>query len=210
METKTKKKLGAAGASVAAVGAAIALTAGTFSFFSDQATGAPQKVTTGTLELSFYGSGVKTTDVTDAKPGATFETGDLHFKNTGSIEGLPRLGITGISSTQFGKDVQIKFDGVYDLSGKSGSKDDCANDWCTLNHVRNLTNGSGALVKTPPHGLAGTQSKGISYKLRIRPNATLQNESGSFKFVGDLVQDDSSGDPTITHFPAPSAHIVSP
>lgn len=51
MESRTKKKLGTAIGGVAAVGAAISLTAGTFSYFTDTDTSEAQTVKTGNISV---------------------------------------------------------------------------------------------------------------------------------------------------------------
>lgn len=83
MEPTTKKKLGTAGAGVAAVGAAVALTAGTFSFFTDSHSD-DVKGSTGNLsiERSYGGQ----TDFGNMAPGDTKEA-TYTLKNTGSVDG---------------------------------------------------------------------------------------------------------------------------
>lgn len=84
MESTTKKKFGAAVGGVAAVGAAISLTAGTFSYFTDTDTSPEQTVTTGHISIGHT--------VTDAFPNVKWSPGTSYteyytLKNTGSVSG---------------------------------------------------------------------------------------------------------------------------
>lgn len=84
MESRTKKKLGTAIGGVAAVGAAISLTAGTFSYFTDTDTGPTQTVTTGHISVENSYSHVFP-DVKWAP--ATSYTEKYTLTNTGTVAG---------------------------------------------------------------------------------------------------------------------------
>ncbi len=84
MESKMKKKLATAIGGVAVVGAAVSLTAGTFSYFSDTATSSPQTFSTGTLKIG--GSYQQAISVSNAIPGASATT-SFTIKNVGTVPG---------------------------------------------------------------------------------------------------------------------------
>jgi predicted ribosomally synthesized peptide with SipW-like signal peptide len=122
MESKTKKKLGAAGASAAAVGAAIALTAGTFSYFSD-ATHADGSVHYGTVKLGNHFSGADL-NLNNMYPGKTV-TRTWNLANNGSIDGKLRIGF-GSQSASKTKDLKVtvkrgSHTGTFSQSGNSNA-----------------------------------------------------------------------------------------
>ncbi|GAB3560724.1 TasA family protein [Spelaeicoccus albus] len=84
MESTTKKKLGTAAGSVAAVGAAVCLTAGTFSYFTDTDTGPTQTIATGNIAVEHSFSDVFPN--VKWKPGTTY-TETYTLTNTGSVSG---------------------------------------------------------------------------------------------------------------------------
>lgn len=84
MESKTKKKLATAVAGVAMVGAAVSLTAGTFSYFTTSASTPEQSVAAGHLTI---GTSVdKSINATDVAPG-WHQTVNVTVKNTGTVDG---------------------------------------------------------------------------------------------------------------------------
>ena len=112
-----KKKITAALGAVAVVGASVALTAGTFSYFSDSATidGAGGNVTMGTLKLD-VGNGPNSTPfaITNVAPGATVLDKTITFHNLGSLDGALRLKIVPdpTNSQAFNEAVLIKLGGL--------------------------------------------------------------------------------------------------
>ncbi|MGH3628821.1 MAG: TasA family protein, partial [Sciscionella sp.] len=107
----TKKKIGGALGGVAVVGAAIALTAGTFSYFSDSNTVANNTVQTGTLKLSVLNGSHAVSPVTlnNAEPGQTGPSKTFCFENDGSLAGNLRVAIVpdASNSGNFNKAVQL-------------------------------------------------------------------------------------------------------
>jgi predicted ribosomally synthesized peptide with SipW-like signal peptide len=84
-----KKKLGAVIGGIAVVGAAVALTAGTFSYFSDSQTTAAGGATTGTLTLNLgvnQNGTAGAINATNIAPGWT-QTESFTVTNTGSLDG---------------------------------------------------------------------------------------------------------------------------
>lgn len=91
MESKTKKKVGTTVGSIAVVGAAIALTAGTFSYFSDTQEG-HVKVSTGHISLGGnFHQGINAKKVI---PG-WHESYDITLKNTGNVDGNLNFSVKG-------------------------------------------------------------------------------------------------------------------
>jgi predicted ribosomally synthesized peptide with SipW-like signal peptide len=131
MESKTKKKLGAAGASVAVVGAAIALTAGTFSYFSDTAQGA-QKAQAGTLKLN--GKFTQKADLSNLVPGDTIYTLKYTLTNTGSLPGTLRLELDrGSGSAALAKALKVQIPAVSQKYFPLTAEEGHAADVGTLN-----------------------------------------------------------------------------
>ena len=90
------KKLATSVGAVAIVGAAVALTAGTYSYFHAEQTVGPQTVHAGTLGLGLgsVNTQVNTLDLSNAAPGETYQ-GTFSVFNTGTIDGNLSFDITG-------------------------------------------------------------------------------------------------------------------
>lgn len=109
MESTTKKKLGTAGAGVAAVGAAVALTAGTFSYFSDTQSD-DVRASTGSLTIgqSYEGD----TDFGNLAPGDSLG-GTYTLTNDGSVAGDLTVGLEDHGGSSSLKDaLEVDVDGV--------------------------------------------------------------------------------------------------
>ena len=128
-----KKKLAGAFGGVVAIGATVALTAGTFSYFSDSASvpGGNGTVSMGTLKLNVLagdGSAQKSFEVKDAEPGATvFKTTDanaLCFENAGTMPGILRLKITPTSQDQAFNDAVVIDSGGFSTYAASAPLND--------------------------------------------------------------------------------------
>jgi hypothetical protein len=94
MESKTKKKVGTVVGGVAAIGAAVTLTAGTFSYFSSTYKSPGQHVTTGNLKL-----GTTTTSSISAdnwKPGDHLSK-TFTLENSGSLKGHLKVRLNNVS-----------------------------------------------------------------------------------------------------------------
>jgi predicted ribosomally synthesized peptide with SipW-like signal peptide len=193
MESKTKKKLGAAGASVAAVGAAIALTAGTFSYFSDSQTGQAQQVSAGTLKLHLGGTAESNPiSLTNAKPGDSSKSRTINFVNKGSVSGEVRIGITGYGGKNCLNDVHLNIpSGANTLNGDNSVSDD-------------ITNSKGG-VRIADLGKGDTKSFAFTVNIPGNVDNELQGKTCGFKIVADLVQIDSSGVVGSPGFPANKA-----
>jgi hypothetical protein len=191
-----KKKLAGALGGVAALGATVALTAGTFSYFSDSATvnGASGTVRNGTLSLELLdGAADAPININNAAPGSTVLQTTLSFHNGGTLDGLLRVGFVadGANSEAFDKAVLISVKGVPGLVD---------NQKYTLEEL------NGDTVNLAP--MYPDRYKSIPITVTIDPAAgnDLQGEEGSFTLKADLVQD-SNGAPA----PAfPAAPAVAP
>lgn len=122
MESKTKKKLGTAVGGVAAVGAAVTLTAGTFSYFSDSHTSGSQSVTTGTIKVN--GSNVQSIKSDNWAPGET-HTQKYNLKNGGSLKGHLTMGLkaSGNPALKRALKVKVNHSGWHHLAYVDGKKD---------------------------------------------------------------------------------------
>jgi predicted ribosomally synthesized peptide with SipW-like signal peptide len=122
-----KKFAGIAGG-ITAIGATVALTAGTFSYFSDSKTVDAGTVDFGTLTLSTSHAASAHFAVPNAKPGTVVYNGTdnegedpaLCFENSGSMMGVLQLSVVpkAGNSWQFNKYVKVEFVG-YDTYPES-------------------------------------------------------------------------------------------
>jgi Camelysin metallo-endopeptidase len=182
-----KKKLAAGLGGVVALGATVALTAGTFSYFSDSATanGGSADVNFGKLTLKLQDGAVASQPITvnHAAPGDVLWDKDLSFRNTGDMAGELRIGFTenDNNTDAFNQAVQITIagfggtsDGTYSLA-----------DWA----------GKGAMHLYTLQTKGGESTKGIHMKVTLDPNAgnALQGASGGFKLQADLRQSNAGG-----------------
>lgn len=110
MESKTKKKLATAVAGVAMVGAAVSLTAGTFSYFTnttdDSASLQAGHLTVGTTldqDINFH----------DVAPGDPVKVTTITVKNDGTVKGYLSLDLIGKPSDNVLRNaVQVRFEGL--------------------------------------------------------------------------------------------------
>ena len=122
------KKFAAIAGGVTAIGATVALTAGTFSYFSDSQGTDAGTVQFGTLTLSPGHGNFKAMNITDATPGTVVYNGTdndgeqpaLCFENTGSMYGVLQLKIVpnGGNTKTFNDNVRVAFTG-YDTYPES-------------------------------------------------------------------------------------------
>jgi predicted ribosomally synthesized peptide with SipW-like signal peptide len=211
-----KKKLFGALGGVAALGATVALTAGTFSYFSDTESAGVATVSTGTLKLDIFngkGEAQQTFTVTDAVPGQTVykSTDDqaICFENTGSMTGVLRLQIVPTSGHEdFNKSV------IIDSAGfNTYTESKPLNEPLSLFDAAALTkNGVNVTQLGGTKGNRGDWDlvKCIPLTVSISPNAgnTVQGVTGGFTIVADLVQGNNSDINPVgpkPAFPAPKA-----
>lgn len=191
-----KKKVGGALGGAAVVGAAIALTAGTFSYFSDQTHSQPQNVSAGTLSLTVGGQAQShPLNLTNVEPGYTSQPESITFHNAGSVSGRLRISVqgTGHNSPGFNQSVHLNFSGAGPVvSGDHTLADDIAN---TKNGVRVYDLGPG-----------GYKSFNFTVSVPGSVGNELQGDSGGFRIKADLIQLGVGGpaDPGAA-FPAPPA-----
>jgi hypothetical protein len=192
-----KKKLAGAFGGLVALGATVALTAGTFSYFSDSAdvAGGHGTVSMGTLKLNLLtgsGSAQQSFEVTDAVPGTTvFQTTDdnaICFENTGTMAGVLRLSIVPTSNNKAFNDAVI-----IDTDGFSTYPESAP-----LNKAQSLT----AAAALTANGLNVAQLGGdrgttdwdlikcIPLTVSIDPAAgnAIQGKKGGFTIHADLLQ----------------------
>jgi hypothetical protein len=196
--TAKKKIFGALGG-VAALGATVALTAGTFSYFSDSAQGTGgADVTFGTLQLTPLGGAIgKTFTIDNAIPGetvvSTTEDDALCFENSGSIPGLLRLGFVadgpeagGTNSISFNKNVLVTLDGLPASSGLNGEH--------TLQYVLDHSAGGVETVVVNPdkgdpnYGDGGVKCIPMTVRISGDAGNDLQGATGGFSLRADLLQ----------------------
>jgi hypothetical protein len=191
-----KKKLAGAFGGVVAIGATIALTAGTFSYFSDSAnsTGGGGDVAFGTVKLTLLNDSADTPFVvTKAKPGATvFEADELCFENSGNLDAVLRLQFVPENNP-------IGFNDAVLIESYGWNKTPALNGTHTLAQNAAASQ-AGALLEPMEAG----RQKCIPITVSIDPKAgnELQDKAGSFSLQADLIQD-VAGVPAPA-FPAPA------
>jgi len=189
-----KKVAGALGG-LTALGATVALTAGTFSYFSDSAkvTGGSGAVHMGTLKLNLVdGAAQESFDIKDAEPGATvFQTTDenaLCFENTGTMPGVLRLKITPTSTDKAFNDAVIIDSAGFSTYASSAP----LNNPQSLTDAAALTaNGLNIAQLGGDHGSKNWDLiKCIPLTVSIAPTAgnAIQGATGGFTIEADLVQ----------------------
>lgn len=195
------KKFAAIAGGVTAVGATVALTAGTFSYFTEAKTvdGAGGKVTFGTLHLTAGSSaGNQAFSIPVAKPGDTVLTSSLGFDNAGNIDGVLKLQVVPDSGNvdSFNNAVQITLAGfgAYNASIPLNGQHSLADD-AKLGEV-NASPMFGA-----KNGAPG-RHKSIPITVSIDPAAgnDVQGLSGGFTIVATLVQAGSPDGPAQDNF----------
>jgi hypothetical protein len=199
------KKLAGAFGGLVAIGATVALTAGTFSYFSDSNSQQAGEIRFGTLDLvPQEGAAEQQFDVTAAAaPGdVVLERTDFSFRNAGTMDGELRIrfvpthaaGTTGAQAEAFDDFVLITLSGVPGFDdGKAYTLDEVATETARGIHLTTLTHGD------DDHAI-----KGFPVTVTIDPKAgnILQGVEGGFKIVADLVQ--SGADGRSLEYPAPS------
>jgi hypothetical protein len=199
-----KKKLAGAFGGIVAIGATVALTAGTFSYFSDSNSQQVGEVQFGTLDLvPQEGAASQQFTVSGAKPGdVLLKKTDFSFRNAGTMNGELRIsfvpthaaGTTDEQAAAFDDAVLITLAGVPGfVNGKAYTLDEVAT--ATANGLRLATLG---------HGADNDWAiKGFPVTVTIDPEAgnVVQGVQGGFELVADLVQGDADG---YAEYPDPS------
>jgi hypothetical protein len=184
-----KKKLAGAFGGVVAIGATVALTAGTFSYFSDSATetGGGGDVEFGTLELTTLDGAAQVPFVIeDAAPGKTVieltgNDNSICFQNTGSLNGVLRVQfVPKANPIGFNNAVLIKTAGFSDPAATA------LNGTHTLAENAKVSE-NGSVLAPMDKG----RIKCIPITVSIAPGAgnELQGVTGGFTLVADLIQD---------------------
>jgi predicted ribosomally synthesized peptide with SipW-like signal peptide len=196
-----KKFAGVAGG-VTAICATVALTAGTFSYFSDSETvgGGANQVNFGVLDLQLQeGAAEQAFTFDKAAPGDTvLKKTNMTFFNAGDMDGELRIRFSETDSTAkaFNDAVLITFEGVPGfVNGKPYTLTQVADATEGGLHLANLTHGG------EDDGFA---YKGFPMTVTIDKNAgnDLQGVSGGFTLEADLVQ--SGRDGRALQYPAPA------
>jgi hypothetical protein len=200
--TAQKKIFGALGG-VAALGATVALTAGTFSYFSDSSTQQAGTVQFGTLDLvAEEGAATQQFDLPNAKPGdILLAKQDFSFRNAGTMGGELRLAFvpTFAEGTTAPQEAAFEDAVLITVAGLPGFIN---NQAYTLEEVAAKTAG-GLHVGTMSYGDDAYATKGFPVTVTVDPAAgnAVQGVSGGFKIVADLVQGDADG---FAEFPEPA------
>jgi hypothetical protein len=195
--TAQKKILGALGG-VAALGATVALTAGTFSYFSDSGS-QESTVEFGTLELSFNEGAAQPFEIERAAPGTTVIDHEvLSFGNTGDLYGELRIRfVSDVASTDpaeitaYKNALLFSFQGILD------------NGTYTLAQLEQATwDGSRIATLAEAGNEQGEDTKGFQMTVVVDEQAgnILQGVDGGFTLEADLVQGDLDG---FAEYPAP-------
>lgn len=191
------KKFAAIAGGVTAIGATVALTAGTFSYFSDSQSLDGNTVQFGTLKLSPGHGQFKDFHITDATPGTVVYNGTdldgdqpaLCFENTGSMYGVLQLKIVPDTGNiqAFNDNVRVEFKG-YETYPEST----ILHGANTLQQYKNapLANASWVAPKGDDHALkCATMVVSVD---KAAPNE-LQGVGGGFSIQASLVQKEQDG-----------------
>lgn len=167
------KKLAAASGGIALVAAAIAVTAGTYSYFTDTESVGPQTVTAGTLNLSVGGSALETSVfAANLAPGAPAVSKTITVDNIGSLDGKLR------ATAHATGDSNLLSVARFSISGGGYNTGEVA-----LSNL-NVTNvGVGNLPATD-----GPQQYTITVRLPDSVGNAVQGKTASFDFKLDLLQ----------------------
>jgi hypothetical protein len=193
------KKFAAIAGGVTAIGATVALTAGTFSYFTDSGS-VDRAVNFGTLNLNLQQGAAKNVTIDHAAPGQTvLPTTPMTFYNSGDMDGVARIRFVPTHAPQttdpakaaYDKAILVTLDGVSDLP-----LSDRGNNTYSLHELEGDT-ASGLYLATLSHGgkKDGNAYKGFAMSVSIDPEAgnVLQGVSGGFKIEADLVQTVNGG-----------------
>lgn len=192
-----KKKLATAGGSVAIVAAAIAMTAGTYSYFSDDATAAPNSIKAGTLNVTVGGSAQDVPfNAVNVAPGTGAGSKMLDITNAGSLPGTLTLRLVKDSDTEndCGSESERVVDPTCgsDNSGELGSEMIItAYDPTWTNQIRSNTVNSWASAPALNLGQLGsgeTKKMPIGTWINAAVNNKIQSDSTSFHFEVRLDQ----------------------
>jgi hypothetical protein len=199
------KKFAAIAGGVTAIGATVALTAGTFSYFSDSQSLDGNTVQFGTLKLSPGHGQFKDIHVTDATPGTVVYNGTdedgqdpaLCFQNTGSMWGVLQLKVVPDAGDwqAFKDNVRVEFVG-YDTYPEST----ILHGANTLQQYQNapLANASRLAPQGDPNGEDYKCAQMIVSVDKAAPNS-LQGVGGGFSIQAELVQME---DAAVGNYPA--------
>jgi hypothetical protein len=191
-----KKFAGVAGA-ITALGATVALTAGTFSYFSDSDSVAG-KVNFGALDLQLQEGAAQDFSFDNAAPGDTvLSDKNMTFFNAGDMDGELRVRFAenDEDATAYNEAVLITLEGFSGLDDGTYTLDDLAQKTAQGYHLATLTHGG---VDD------GYAYKGFKMTVAIDPQAgnDLQGVTGGFTLEADLVQ--SGADGRAKQYPAPA------
>jgi hypothetical protein len=196
--TAKKKIFGALGG-VAALGATVALTAGTFSYFSDSGS-QESTVEFGTLGLSMNEGAAQPFEIVGAAPGTTvIRPQAVSFGNTGDLQGELRIGFVSEAPAGATAEEQSAFEDAL-LFSFVGILD---NKTYTLAELEEATQGGLRIATLTGEGdPEGYDTKGFQMTVAVDPTAgnILQGFEGGFTLEADLVQGDEGG---IAGSPAP-------
>jgi hypothetical protein len=199
------KKFAAIAGGVTAVGATVALTAGTFSYFSDSETGPANAIKFGTLDLvAQEGAAQQVINVGNAKPGdPVLDRVPFSFHNAGTIDGALRIRFVPTHTNGTPEQIAAYENAVLiTLEGVDGFVD---NKPYTLAQAADITEDGRWIFNLLHDGEeSGRDTKGFPVTVTIDPKAgnDVQGLIGGFTLEADLVQSDGSGKPA--QFPAPS------
>lgn len=183
--TKNRKLATAAG-SVAIVGAAVAITAGTYSYFTDTQTAPNQSVGAGTLKLSIGGDAVQTPmSASNVEPGWSSGNKTMTFTGAGTLNGKLRLTATGTGDAAMRQALQVTISGP-NFSGT-----------LPLSQLISAANG---VVLPGTLNPGSTQTYTFSMSIPSDTGNSIQGKSGGFTLKADLLQTSAANN--ISAFPA--------
>ena len=195
MDSRSKKRISTGLGVAAAAGAALAVTAGTFAYFSDAEASPAQTAEAGTLDLTTDGTAVTAPDTVNAKPGQWSAAKSLKLKNAGTMAGTIKLSVQKTADVENGCPEQ-------EIAAEPGCWGDSAGElgkYLTV-HIQETDGthrgswvlagmGPGATI-TLPTALNPDATRTVQIKTLVSPHAgnAVQTDKATYVVNATLVQ----------------------
>jgi predicted ribosomally synthesized peptide with SipW-like signal peptide len=176
-----KRKVTAAVGGLAVVGAAVAISAGTYSYFTDTEGSGTQSVGTGTLNLEVGGTAVSEPFAAKNVAPGWSESKTFSIENTGSLPGKLRVSVsnTGDAELREATDLTISGPGISPTTVPLSA-----------------LNASGYVLPSPyelPAG-GGPYTFDVTLSIPAEEGNAIQGQNAQFKATFDLLQETAPDD----------------
>lgn len=180
------RKVAAIVGGLAVISAAVALTAGTYAYFSDSHTEPAATVRSGSLRLDVvvhHGGSTGAIVFRNAEPGGA-QTEQVTFTNSGTVPGYLRVALRPTAGNALSGVLRVQVPGGQPMSLTQAA------DY--------RTSGFGTTLLGP----GGSVSFPVTVSIPTTADNTVQGQTAGFDIVADLLQADDNA-PTSAPFPAP-------